>query len=292
MKYILIILYSCFVPLLSAATPRDPYLVYLASKSKLLSVGEHKDIVTDKAMYVYVLEENFNDRKQFWVYNNKKEKKYLTSAFNITELDPELRLLPSVDGNKIYRQRRILQTDDSTMTFETNFNLHFEQVSMVELNSLYPTQPGSSGAVRYEVRTLYLTQLPIQFGINLNYQSIYWNNADEQIRLSLLSIGPGFSYKTLNNEHFSLSILGNAEIVPLAQSKSTTNTDNFSAYSFDVGIEGELPSSFGNFTIGTHLRRYFLQLENTTRTDASIMQGEYSLSSLGLSLGYKIDWDL
>ena len=292
MKYIVIILFSCFVPLLFAAAPREPYLVYLAPKSKLISIGAHKDIVTDKAMYVYVLEENLNDRKQFWVYNNKKEKKYLTSAFNITELDPELRLLPSVDGSKIYRQKRLMQTDDSSMTFETNCNLHFEQVSMSELNSIYPSQPGSSSSVRYEVRTLYLTQLPIQFGVNLNYQGIYWSNACEQIRLSLLSVGPGFSYKILNNDQFALSILGSAELVPLAQSKSPQNVDNFSAYSFDVGIEGEFPSSFGNFTIGTHLRRHFLLLENTTRTDATIMQGEYGLSSLGLSLGYKVDWDL
>lgn len=277
---------------LLASTVREPYLVYLAPKSKLTSLGEHKDITTDKAMYVYVLEENPNNRKQFWVYNNKKEKKYITSAFNITELDPELRLLPTVDGNKIYRQKRILQTDDSEMIFETNINLHFEQVSTSELNSLYTAQPGSSSSIRYEVRTLFQTKLPLQFGINLNYQGISLGNTDEQIRLSLLSIGPGFRYKFLKNDQLALSFLGSAEFTPLARSTSSKNIDNFSAYSFDVGFEGELPSTFGTFTLGTHFRRYILNLNNTTRVDATLMQSEYNLSSLGLCLGYKFDWDL
>lgn len=265
----------------------EPHLVYLAAKSKLISIATQKELITEKAKMVYALEENPNDRKQYWIYNNKKEKKYLTSAFNITEIESDYNLMPQLEKTKAYQG-----VQDSVMPFESVFNVHLEQVSMSDFNTLYSAQTNTATATRYELRTAYHSTLPIRFGLNLNFQNVYWNNADEKIRLSILGVGPSFSYKLLSSDFFSLSILGDAEIAPIAQSTSSLYTENFNAYSFGTGLEGEVSNNYGIFTIGTNLRQYLLVLKNTSRTNIAPTSREYKLTSIGISLGYKIEWEL
>jgi hypothetical protein len=286
LKYILIISFA-ILSLTSIGLSAEPHLVYLAAKSKLMTIRNNKEIITDTSKLVYALEENPNDRKQYWIYNNKKEKIYLTSALNITEMENDYNLFQYEKSNKVYAA-----TQDTKMPFESAFNVHLEQVSMSDFSALYSAQTNTATATRYEFRTLYHTPMPICFGFNLNFQNIYWANGDEQIRLTLLSVGPSFSYKILKSDFLSLSMLGSAEIAPLAQSTSVLYNEKFSAYSFDAGFEGEVSNPYGIFTFGTHLRQYLLLLKNTSRPNLTPNSSEYKLTSIGLSIGYKVEWEL
>lgn len=291
------ILFSCLFILLITLTQvfaKEPYQVYLMPKSVLIDLEDKSEIVTVKGRYVLALEENPNNRHNFWIYNKDKKKVYITSAKNIFIHEPELRLLPSEQEkeNKVYWDKRIRQEDDTKASFETNFALHFETLSMTELNGIYQNQNGSTGATRYEVRTFYMTEQPWQFGLNLNFQSIYWDNGDEKEKLAILSLGPSFSYTFYNYDSYIFSLLVAAEIAPIAKASSTLYTEKFGAHAYDLGLEAEIPSEYGRFTLGTHFRQQFLTLRETTRTELGELQSENKISSLGFSLGYKIDWDL
>jgi hypothetical protein len=288
-KYIVIIFFAWVTSTLAAATSlsREPYLVYLIPQANLESLADQKTIVTDHAMFVYALEENEITREKFWIYNNKKEKKYLTAVTNIRAIDPDIALLSKESESSFYRA-----TPDKTMYFQTNILLHFEQISMNSLAAVYRAQTNSANANRYELRTLYNLGLPIHFGLGFNFQSIYWPNGEEQERLSVVSIGPVFSYKLLSSHLLALSISASAALAPIAQGTSSQNTDNFYGHSFGVGMEADFPSLVGNFSLGTHIYRNILLLKNTTRTNLAINPEEYTLSSFGISVGYKFDWNL
>ena len=273
---------------------REPYQVYLKPKSILIALDDHKEIVTQKGMYVWALEENPNNRSSFWIYNNKKEKMYITSANNIFEHDPELRLLPSEQEreNKMYWQKRIRQEPDENLAFDTNVAMHAEQLFMGDFNGIYLNETGNNQAIRYEMRTLYKTGLPWQLGLNLNLQNIFMQNGGEDVRLTILSLGPSFSYSFYQNNTYTLALLASAEIAPIAKASSALNTDNYSNHIYDVGLEGSFPTTYGFFTLGTHLRQQFLEMHDTTRNNLGVVPNECKITSLGISLGYKIDWDL
>jgi hypothetical protein len=271
---------------------REPYLVYLLPGSKIELIEDQSVIYTSKGMYVYAMEVNLNYRKEFWIYSTKKEKKFITSAMNIKELFPEMRLLPFVPEDHGYEQKRIIRTDDKLAPFETNLALNFEQMSMNEMSPIYSTQSGSMTATRFEIRSLYQTEKPLQFGANFNFQNIFWDNSSESIRLSLISVGPVFSYKLLEQENFSLSLLASAELAIMAKGSSAQNNEEFSSHAFDIGLSGDIPTEIGMLTLGTHIRRNYLLLNNTTRTNLTAPPNEYQLTSLGISLGYKFDWEL
>jgi hypothetical protein len=83
-----------------------------------------------------------------------------------------------------------------------------------------------------------------------------------------------------------------AEIAPVAQCRSTLNKDNFYAYALDLGFEVEFPTTYGMLVLGSHLRNHLLLLKNSPRTNVGIYQKEYDLSSMGISVGLKVNWDL
>jgi hypothetical protein len=269
----------------------EPYLVSLSAGSRLVSISDGKEIFTERQMFVYVLEKNFRYRDTFWVYDNQKIKKYTTSAFNITKLDTDLRILPKNEYFNPFSTINNLEKIDHQYFFQSSFTVFFEQIAMVDLATSYAAQRNSANSTRFELRTQYHAIFPVQFGFNLNFQSMYMANSSEQINLSLLSFGPSFGYELLKTDHLKVSLLAGAEYAPFAQSKSSTLIENFYAYSYDFGVETQFPGNFGNFTFGTQIRNHVLLLKNTTRPNADL-QTEFKLSAVSLSIGYKLEWEL
>jgi hypothetical protein len=289
--FLIAILYSSF--LLAESPPtQSPYIVLIPAGSILTAVNTGKKIVTDHDMKVYTLEESETERTVFGVYNNKMKKKYLTSALNIKDLDPDISLLPNMNVVTGKKKSNVFKSKDDEMQFESSFYLHVEQLSLSEFNTIYTSQNSNAKSTRFEFRTMYNTLASIRFGLNLNFQNIYWPNGNEQLRLSILSIGPNFSYQILKTSGPSLFFLVGAEIAPFAQNKSKLNVENYYAYAYDLGVEAEFPTDIGIIVLGSHYRNHLLLLKDSTRAIVGIYQKEYDLSSLGISLGLKVDWEL
>lgn len=289
---IIIILFTLIFSLELIAAESKPYTVYLKSGAVLTSLADNSDSAIGKGIYAQVLEENPVRRDVFYVYNRDGIPKYKVAASDIMEISKDTDLLPKMDAEKVYPPKSVFKAEDKVAHFDSQFNLHFDTLGLTALNNIYNDEIASVIATRYEARTLYRTDLPIEFGFNCNFQSALWRNDLEDIKLSIFSLGPQLKYNFFETDSLNLHALFSAEASPLYRGVTAQYEDNYSATIFDVGIESEWQSPLGIIGLGGHFRHHDVTLLNSTRENLELVPTEFTLNSIGVTVGYKIEWDL
>jgi hypothetical protein len=269
-----------------------PYTVYLRPGKILTTIKDHKEVTLSKGIYAKVLELNPKRRDQFYVYDKDGKAKYLTDAEGLVEIAEDVRILPGVDAEKVYPPQSVFKTENKIAKFDTQLNLHFDNLGLSALNDVYSDEIKNVLSTRYEIRTLYVSEFPIHFGFSLNYQSAYWKNDVEDVKISILSFGPHFLYNFYQNENFIINATLGAETAPIYQGTTATYTDKYSATLFDLGVESEWKTSLGILSLGSHIRHHEITLTSSNRPNLTLTPKELSLNSIGVMVGYKIEWNL
>lgn len=290
MKYIILLI--LFFSFSLSAEELKPYTVYLKPGKVLTDLSDQSEVVLAKGIYAKVLELNPNRRNLFYVYDKNGKAKYETTSEDLVEIAGDIKILPGIDAEKIYPPKSVFRTENKTALFDTQLNIHFDNLQLSNLNEIYSDQIQNVLATRYEARTLYVSDLPVNFGLSLNYQSAYWKNDIETVKISILSLGPHFQYKFFKNENFVAHALLGAELAPIYQGTSATYTDEYSAVLYDLGVETEWSSPIGLISVGSHFRHHELTLTKSDRPNLALTPKEFSLNSLGFMIGYKIEWSL
>jgi hypothetical protein len=277
---------------MAIAEEAKPYLVFLKVGTALTNIKDKTQVTLSKGIYANVLAVNPDHKDIFNVYNKNGIAQYQVSAFAITEIEEDIRILPNLDATKIYPPKNNFNITNKFALFDSQLSLHYDSLNVKALNNIYKDESSRILSTRYEARTLYVSEFPVEFGIGFNYQSAYWENNREKIRLSILTFGPVFKYKFYEKNNLNFHILLSAEMAPIYVGNSDLYTDKYSAAIIDLGIESHWPSRFGIFSLGSHFRHHNLTLNESDRPNLEITPKEFSLSSLGIMAGYKIEWDL
>ncbi len=227
-----------------------------------------------------------------YVHDKNGNAKYQTTGDDTSTAAEDITILPEVNAEKINPPKSVFKTENKFALIDTQFNFHVDNVALSNFNEIYNDQISSVVAARYEARTLYVPEAPIHFGLGLNYQSVYWKNDIEQIRLSILSLGPQFEYRFYKSDDFIATAIMGAEIAPIYEGKSANYLDKYSATLFDLGFETLWNTSMGLVSIGSHFRHHELALTQTNRPNLLLTPKEFSTNSLGIMIGYKIEWSL
>ncbi len=291
MKKLFLGLVSLFSVSLFAAE-LTPYTVYFKPGKRLISLKDKSEFYISKGLYVKVLELDPKRRDQFYVYDNSGKPVYLTDADGLVEIAEDVRLLPDVNAEKVYPPKSVFKSESKKAVFDSQFSVHFDSLGLSSLNEIYNDEIKSVLSNRYEARTLYVSELPFNFGLTLNYQSAYWKNDVEQVKISILSFGPIFQYNILNDDELKIKGLFSAETAPVYSGISAGYNDKYSALLFDLGIESEWHTPVGIVSLGGHYRHHELKLQKTSRESIELPPKEYSLNSFGATIGYKIEWSL
>lgn len=286
---VLLLLFSSFS--LSAQELR-PYTVFLKEGTLLKKLKDNSEVILSKGIYAKVLELNPKRRNRFYVYDKNGLAAYETSAEGLVEMADDIKLLPDMDAEKFYPPKSTFKMTNQIATFDSQLSLHFDNLQLASFNDIYNDQISSVLSTRYEARTLYVSDLPFKFGFSLNYQSAYWKNDFEDVKLSILSIGPHFKYNFYKTDGFNAQCILGAELAPIYQGSTADFTDKYSAQLYDVGIESEWQSSLGIFSFGSHFRHHEVALSESNRINLALTPKEFSVNSLGVMLGYKIEWEL
>lgn len=276
----------------SMAEVQKPYSVFLKAGTILTKLSDKSEVILSEGIYAKVLEKNFNKRDLFYVYDKNGVALFQVAAQDLVEITEDTKLLPSHDAQKIYPAKLDFKADNKFALFNSQLNVHIDSLAVSNLNDIYNDQIGNVVSFRYEARTFYISNLPLDFGLSLNYQSAYWKNDIEQVKLSILSLGPQFRFKFKNYNDFNISGVFGAEIAPIYNGSSATHKDKYSASLFDLGIESEWHAPIGVFSFGSHFRHHRIALLESDRTSTNFLPKEFSLSSVGVMFGYKIEWDL
>lgn len=269
-----------------------PYTVYFRAGKRLIRLADKTEYFVPKGMYVKVLELDPKRRDQFYVYDKSGKAVYITDATDLIEVAEDVRLLPSLDAEKIYPPKSVFRAENKTANFDSQFSVHFDNLGLQSLNEIYADDINSVLSTRYEARTIYLSDSSFHFGLSLNYQSAYWKNDIEEVKISILSFGPIFQYNIVHDDDLKVKALMSAETAPIYTGITAKNKDDFSALLFDVGLESEWETPVGFFSLGGHFRHHELKLRNTTRININLPPKEYSLNSIGATIGYKYEWSL
>jgi hypothetical protein len=272
-----------------------PYTVYLKEGKRLINLKDNTESILSKGIYAKVLELDVKSRNQFYVYDKTGKAIYLTDAYGMVEIADDIRLLPSLDAQKIYPPKSVFKAENKTASFDTQLSVHLDNLNLGTLNGIYSEEIQNVFSPRYEIRTLYAPELSFHFGLNLNYQSSYWKNDSEEVKLSILSFGPVFQYNIIHDDDIKIKGLMGAETALIYSGTTDKYKDDYSALLFDLGIESEWTTTIGPVSIGAHYRHHELKLKKTSRDSTqfpSTGYSFYSLNSWGASIGYKFEWGL
>lgn len=292
MKMLIVLFIMLSGSLAGFAADMQPYTVYLKPGKKIINLKDKTEWFIPKGIYAKVLELDPKRRDQFYVYNNAGVAQYITDADGLVEIAEDIRLLPNLDAEKTYPPKSVFKSENKTALFDSQFSLHFDSLGLSSLNEIYSDEISSVMANRYEARTLYVSELPFQFGALLNYQSAYWKNDVEQVKISILSFGPIFQYDVLRDDELRIKALMSAETAPIYSGISANYEDKYSALLFDFGLESEWETPVGTLSLGGHYRHHELKLQKTSRQNIQLPPKEYGLNSFGATIGYKFEWSL
>jgi hypothetical protein len=289
---IIVIFNFCFSPCFIMAETKMPYPVFIKAGTVLTNLKDNSAIILSTGIYAKVLETNIEQRNLFNLYDKKGVPKYQLSAEGIVEIEEDFKILPTFDSEKVYPPKSTLKVQNKFAQFDSQINLHLDTLQISNLNSIYGHQTSTVPAARYEARTLYTTNLPLEFGFGLNYQSAYWKNDIEGIRLSILSLGPQFKYNFYTEDDFNIYFFLGSEIAPIYQVSTALYSEKYSAILIDCGVESQWNSPLGTIQFGSHFRHHNIALTESNRPNLDLVPKEFSLDSLGFMIGYKIIWNL
>ncbi len=275
------------------AAEQKPYRVYLKPGIILTKISDKKEVRTTKGIYANVLETSPTRREHFIVYDKTGKPAYMTNAENITDIANEIQLLPNVDANITYPAPMSHQSDDKIAFLDTNFNMHLESYILSAFNTIYPAEATSVIAPRFEVRTMYNSDLPVNFGIGFNYQNVNFKTTDDDdINFTIFSFGPQIERVIYTKEILAVTVVGGGEFAPIYKAVGNEFTEKYSALLFNIGVEGTWDTRFGKWSLGTHWRHHDLTLTETNRTDINPVPESISTNSIGIMAGYKYEWNL
>lgn len=274
------------------AAELKPYKVYLKPGTVLTGLKDQKDVRITRGIYVFVLETNVLKRDHFIVYDKAGKPAFETTALGIVEIQKDIALLPDVDAEVIYPEPSVFRSNNKHAFFDTQFNMHFDNINASPFNTLYGTEFSSTLANRFELRTLYTSSLPVNFGLSLNYETASWSSENGNMELSAISFGPHLQRYIYEKENVAVSILFGAEYSPNYKTTTSEFTDKYHATMLDLGAEVLWGTSFGKWSAGAHIRRHNLSLTSSSRTDFYPVPEDITINSIGAMLGYKYEWDL
>lgn len=293
MKKVIIILFILFSQLIFAKDERKQYTVFIKPYAVLTSLHTYAIYQNPKGFYAKVVEVNSNLRDQFYVYDKNGKAQYTVEANDVVEIENDINLFTNETGDKFYPLQSQFRTTNKIFPLESELAFHLDSLDLSSLNEFLQSEVNTTSAPRYTFNTHYVSILPVNIGFNFNYQSASWidqNLVDS--RLSIIAMGPEFKIKLLTNETYKLGLMLSYEFSPLYEISSGQGKDKFSAYMWNLGVQNEFSTPIGLINLGVDFRKHYLTFKNSTREIQSISPNEYTVTSLGLSVGYKIDWEL
>lgn len=272
---------------------QKPYKVFLKPGTIITKLSDKKDYKLERGIYANVLETSPSRRDNFMIYNKDGIATYSTTAWGIVEIAKDIQLLPDMDAQLTYPAPSVFKKNNTHASFDTQLNVYFDNLDTHAFNHINGQDfTGFSLGNRFELRTLYASSLPVNFGFAMSYEVAKWANEIENLELSIVSIGPHLQKTIFEEDDISVSFLAGAEYAPIYTTTSNTGKDKYNAMILDVGAEILWSGQFGKWSLGAHYRRHDLVLTSTTRADVTPIPEHFNSSSIGAMLGYKYEWDL
>lgn len=289
-KIFFLILISRFNLIGAKDNSEEPFQVYIKPHSRLSNLTYTSYVETAKGIYAFVIEKDHVARSEFWVLDKKGEKQYQVYSKDIVEIKDDVNILPNEIGSKTYPPASLEKIIDNKLQLESEISLHFDSLKMSPIQNINADSIDNVLAPRYQLTTNFIPLLPINAGITMSLQEAAWKDQNQlTTQINIFSIGPNFKYRILEDNNYTAAATFSYEFALNYKSSSSNFSNSFSAYIWSLGIVNEFKTILGPIQVGFDYRKHYLQLKDVNSTYPS---DEYSISSVGAYIGYKINWEL
>lgn len=293
MNKIFLILFVCFLTLEAKAQSQEPYSAYIKPGAVLTRLSDNKNFVSDVGIFAKVKETHPTKRDLFYVYNKKGELTYTVQPQYISEISEDIRVYPKVNAEVIYPPRSTLKNVDETFNFNTQLNIHISSLDTEAFSSFYQPEDSSANLTRFELRSVYQSLLPVNFGITTSFQYGTWFDTNSnKVTMKNFSVGPILEYSFYQKENLNVKAILSGEFSPLYQTSSIASKEDYSSLIFQIGAEANYLTTLGIFNFGVNYRKQDLNINSSTLSGSGVANEDISLSNLGLTVGYILNWTL
>ena len=291
---VIITLFSSLLFLMSSlqANELKPYRVYIKPNTVLKKIKGGERLLLENGIFAYVLDRDFIKRDFINVYDQKGNPLYEIKSEDMVEFESDIALFPNHKANTKYPIPSTFQAANKNLYFDTQFNIHFDQINTKKFSEINSEDNTSSIGNRFEIKTKVLALFPVDFGISVNYESSTWSNNFEDVSLSIFSFGPYLQKSFYEEDNFQAFVSLGAEVAPIYKTKSTFIEDDFDGILIDLGIEGLWETQYGKWSLGTHYRRHDITLTSGENKGAQVVPENIYIDTFGIMIGYKYEWKL
>lgn len=276
-----------------------PYKIFLKPGSELTDMNAKKAFKLEKGIYVSAFPMR-QDRRQYLVFDKNLKPAYVVSALHVVEIQKDIQLLPNHDAETTYPIPSEFNAFNKHAFLDTQFNYHVDNLNITNLGVIpFGESDTNALANRLEVRTLYTSSLPVNFGFTFNYEFATWSTTTSEseeetgtVNLSILSFGPQLQRYVYEDDDMAVSLLLGAEYAPIYRLSTSDQNANFNSLLLNLGAEVLWGTRWGKWSLGSHFRRHDLTLKSTSSSDLEAVPENIVVTSIGVMLGYKYEWDL
>jgi len=274
------------------ADEAKPYRVYIKPGAILKKISDKHSYALPRGIYAFVLDRDYSRQENLFVYDKKGNPLYEVDGNDIVEIESDIALFPTSKADIRYPIPSTFKASNKQFYFDTQFNVHFDQISTSKLSELNDQNINSAIGNRFEIKTKLLTLFPVDFGITVNFESSTWSSEIEDVSLAIFSFGPYIQKSLYEEDNFSFFLNIGAELAPIYETKSTNYKDKFQGVLLDLGADGLWDTQYGKWSLGVHYRHHDLTLLNGENKNTPLVPENFAISTIGLIIGYKYEWKL
>ncbi|GAB4412495.1 MAG: hypothetical protein OHK0056_17550 [Bacteriovoracaceae bacterium] len=277
-------------PKVSPWSPK-PFQARLKTGAVITDLKTDQDYVIKKPIYV-VAREQFEGGHRSFLYDKNNEIKYIVDTRFLTSVEEDLKLTPKIDPTIVYEKPDLTQAQDKKFPIESQFLISFEGLDATYWAQIFRGSQTRALGERYEVRTYFNNEWPVQFGVNGNLGRGSWN--DETLGTSSwinVFIGPTMRYQFYKTDQNSSSLHLSAGRSLLFQSQKNPDRHQFSAVNYQLDLDYTIKTDFADWVFNGSYRSMRLSLKESTEyleVDPSLRE----INSLTFGIGIKMDFSL
>lgn len=259
------------------------------SGAKIYSLDEKEAYQLSEPRFFYVSYDDPEKPAFVTLHDQNKKAVFKTSYQSIEDVEELVNINPRFDATAEYKNPTRYQIDDKKFQFNLRPAISFENVSITELSELYQSELTTAKGNRFELKSIIPSNLGVDFGLAINYQSLFWENGVEEVQFSNLNAGPYLEIPLSSLGPLNPSVNLGVELSLVSSGKSGDFKDEFSRTVWHLGLQNTFYSDIGPFFGEIFFRNSDVVLKKSNR-ELESKSKSYNLSSYGIALGYR--WDI
>tara|TARA_R110000868_G_scaffold155691_7_gene382249 strand:- start:8498 stop:9526 length:1029 start_codon:yes stop_codon:yes gene_type:complete len=271
----------------------DAFRAVIPKGTVITRLSDDTDHKTSRRIQVWA-QEVYPGSQVTHILDKNKLASFSARSVHVVPIEEDLKLTPSINPKITYDRSAGLKYSafENNLKIKADLLWELESIAPNFWNQVFDQNLESASGTRLTLKTFYDDfRLPVKFGLGLSYQNAAASDEGFEIKWTALFIGPQISYTLINRESWQMDLEAQASAALFSSAR--TSNERYSPSSYEWGLAGKLVRKtwLGDFLASLEYRTNYISL-NEGSSETNLSDQKVSQTSLALSLGYRIGFDL